>query len=91
MNDIAAAGGGKAEIKKGIKNCANIKKEKKIRYGLKKTICMMVKTLRERRDSKRKCKIRNSTKNSNVPVLWNNNKLERKPRITYNKDKSNKM
>ena len=48
MNDIAAAGGGKAEIKKGIKNCANIKKEKKIRYGLKKTICMMVKTWRER-------------------------------------------
>ena len=50
MNDIAAAGGGKAEIKKGIKNCANIKKEKKIRYGLKKTICMMVKTWREREE-----------------------------------------
>ena len=46
MDDIATAG--KAEhIRKGIKNCARMEKEKKIRFGLKKTKYMIVKTGRE--------------------------------------------
>ena len=43
MDDIAAAGR-IAEIRKGIRNCAKVEKEKKMRYGLKKTKYMMVKT-----------------------------------------------
>ena len=62
MDDIAAAGG-IAEIRKGIRNCANMEKEKKMRHGLKKTKYITVKTGRERRDSTRKCKIRSSTEN----------------------------
>ena len=43
MDDIATAG--KAEhIRKGIKNCARMKREKKISFGLKKTKYMIVKT-----------------------------------------------
>ena len=46
MDDIATAG--KAEhIRKGIKNCARMEKEKKICFGLKKTKYMIVKTGRE--------------------------------------------
>ena len=46
MDDIATAG--KAEhIRKGIKNCTRMEKEKKISFGLKKTIYMIVKTGRE--------------------------------------------
>ena len=46
MDDIATAG--KAEhIRKGIKNCARMEKEKKISFGLKKTKYMIVKTGRE--------------------------------------------
>ena len=36
MDDIAAAGG-IAEIRKGIRNCPEMEKEKKMRYELKKT------------------------------------------------------
>ena len=50
IDDIAAAGG-IAEIRKGIRNCAKMEKEMKIRYGLKKTKYMMEKNRkRERRD-----------------------------------------
>ena len=49
MDDIAAAGG-IAEIRKGIRNCAKMEKEKKMRYGLKKTKYMMVKTGKEREE-----------------------------------------
>ena len=46
MDDITTAG--KAEhIRKGIKNCARMEKEKKISFGLKKTKYMIVKTGRE--------------------------------------------
>ena len=46
MDDIATAG--KAEhIRKGIKNCTRMVKENKIRFGLKKTKIMIVKTERE--------------------------------------------
>ena len=46
MDDIATAG--KAEhIRKGIKNCARMEREKKISFGLKKTKYMIVKTGRE--------------------------------------------
>ena len=46
MDDIATAG--KADhIRKGIKNCARMEKEKKIRFGLKKTKYIIVKTGRE--------------------------------------------
>ena len=46
MDDIATAG--KAEhIRKGIKNCARMEKEKKKSFGLKKTKYMIVKTGRE--------------------------------------------
>ena len=38
---------------------------------------------RERRDSPRKCKIRNSAENSNVPVFKTNNKQGRKPGRIY--------
>ena len=47
MDDTAAAGG-IAEIRKGIRNCAKMEKEKKMRYGPKKTKYMMVKTGKER-------------------------------------------
>ena len=43
MDNIAAAGGIR-EISKRIRNCAKMEKEKKTRYGLKKTKYMMVKT-----------------------------------------------
>ena len=43
MDDISAAGG-IAEIRKGIRNCAKMEKEKKMRCELKKTKYMMVKT-----------------------------------------------
>ena len=49
MDDIAAAGG-IAEIRKGIRNCAKMEKENKIRYGPKKTKYMMVKTGKEREE-----------------------------------------
>ena len=49
MNDIAAAGG-IAEIRKGIRNCAKMEKENKMRYGPKKTKYMMVKTGKEREE-----------------------------------------
>ena len=62
MDDIVAAGE-IAEIRKGIRNCPNTEKEKKMRYGLKKTKYMMVKTGKERRDSTRKSKIRSSREN----------------------------
>ena len=42
MDDIAAAGG-IADIRKGIRNCGKMEKEKKMRYELKKTKYMMVK------------------------------------------------
>ena len=35
MGDMASAGG--AEIRKGIRNCSKMEKDKKMRYGLKKT------------------------------------------------------
>ena len=47
MDDIGAAGE-IAEIRKGIRNCARLEKEKTVRYGLKKTKYMMVKTGKER-------------------------------------------
>ena len=42
INDIVAAG--IAEIRKGIRNSAEMEKEKKMRYVLKKTKYMMVRT-----------------------------------------------
>ena len=49
MDDIAAAG--KAEhIRKSIKNCARMGKEKNISFGLKKTKYMIVKTGREKEE-----------------------------------------
>ena len=47
MNDITAAGGIE-EIKKGIRNCAKMEKQKKMRYGLNKTKYMTIKTGKER-------------------------------------------
>ena len=47
VDDIAAVGG-LAEIRKGIRNCAKMEEEKKMRYGLKYTKYMMVKTGKER-------------------------------------------
>ena len=35
MGDMASAGG--VEIRKGIRNCSKMEKDKKMRYGLKKT------------------------------------------------------
>ena len=49
MHGIAVAGG-IAEIRKEIRNCAKVEKEKKTRYGLKKTKYMMVKTGKERKE-----------------------------------------
>ena len=49
MDDIAAAGG-IAEIRKGIRNCAKMEKEMKMRYGPKKAKYMMVKTGKEREE-----------------------------------------
>ena len=49
MDDIATAGG-IAEIRQGIRNCAKMEKEKKMRYGLKKTKYIMVKTGKEREE-----------------------------------------
>ena len=49
MDDIAAAGG-IAEIRKGIRNCAEMEKEKKMRYGLKTIKYMMIKTGKEREE-----------------------------------------
>ena len=49
MDDISAAGG-IAEIRKGIRNCAKMEKEKKMRYGLKKTKYMMLKTGKDREE-----------------------------------------
>ena len=49
MDDIVAAGE-IAEIRKGIRNCPNTEKEKKMRYGLKKTKYMMVKTGKEKEE-----------------------------------------
>ena len=46
MDDIATAGG-TAEIRKGKRNCAKMEKEKKMRYGVKNTKYMMVKTGKE--------------------------------------------
>ena len=46
MDDIAA-GGGIAEIRKGIRNCAKMEKEMNMRYGPKKVKYMMVKTGKE--------------------------------------------
>ena len=48
MDDKAAAG--IAEIRKGIRNCAKMEKEKKMKYGLKKTKYMMVKTGNKREE-----------------------------------------
>ena len=45
MDDIA---GGIAEIRKGIRNCAKMEEEKKMRYKPKKTKYMIVKTGKER-------------------------------------------
>lgn len=42
--DVIAIVGGIAEIGKGERNCAKIEKEEKMRYGLNKTKCAMVKT-----------------------------------------------
>ena len=49
MDDIAAAGG-VAKIRKRIRNCAKMEKQKKIRYGPKKTKYMMVTTGKEREE-----------------------------------------
>ena len=49
IDDIVAAGE-IAEIRKGIRNCTKMEKEKKMRYGLKKTTYMMVKTEKEREE-----------------------------------------
>ena len=49
IDDIAAAGG-IAESRKRIRNCTKMEKEKKMRYGLKKTKYMMVKTGKEREE-----------------------------------------
>ena len=50
MDDIAAAGGIAFQIRKGIRNCAKMEKEMKMRYGPKKTKYMMVKTGKEREE-----------------------------------------
>ena len=47
MDEIAAATG-IAEMRKGIRNCAKMEKERKMRYGLKKTKYMMVNAGKER-------------------------------------------
>ena len=49
IDDIAGAGG-IGEIRKGIRNCCKMEKEKKIRYRLKKKNYMMVKTGKEREE-----------------------------------------
>ena len=49
MDDTAAAGG-IAETRKGMRNFAKMEKEKKMRYGLKTTKYMMVKTGKEREE-----------------------------------------
>ena len=49
MDDISTTGG-IVEIKKGINNCAKLEKEKKMKYWLKKTKYMMVKTGKEREE-----------------------------------------
>ena len=59
-----------------------MEKEKKMRYGLKKTKYMIVKTRKEK-ESTRKCKITSNMQNRNIPLLRNNNKQGRKPRRTY--------
>ena len=55
MDDIA-------EIRKGIRNCTKMEKEKKMRYGVEKAKYdgKARKRERERRDSTRQCKIKNS-------------------------------
>ena len=47
MDDIA---GGIAEIRKGIRNCAKMEEEKKMRYKPKKTKYMIIKTGKEREE-----------------------------------------
>ena len=49
IDDIAAKGG-IAEVRKGIRNCVKMEKEKKMRYGLKETKNIMVKTEKEREE-----------------------------------------
>ena len=49
MDDTAAAGG-IAETRKGMRNFAKMEKEKEMRYGLKTTKYMMVKTGKEREE-----------------------------------------
>ena len=49
MDDIAGAGG-IGEIRKGIRNCCKMEKEKKMRYRLKKKNYMLVKTGKEREE-----------------------------------------
>ena len=49
MDDIAAEGE-IAEIRKGIRNCVKMEKEKNMTYGLKKTKYMMVKARKEREE-----------------------------------------
>ena len=52
-----------------MRNCENIGKKKKIRYGLKKTCIVKTGLKEERRDSRRKCKIMNSTEKVEPPNL----------------------
>ena len=51
MDGIAAAGG-IAEIRKRIRNCTEMEKKKKMRYGLKRTKYIIVKTGKEREEIK---------------------------------------
>ena len=54
-----------------MRNCENIGKKKKIRYGLKKTRIVKTGLKEERRDSRRKCKIMNSTEKVEPPKPFN--------------------
>ena len=49
MDDISAAGGAE-QIRKGIRNCARMEVEKKMKYGLKKTRYMIMKTGNEKEE-----------------------------------------
>ena len=70
MDDIAIAG--KVEhIRKGIKNCARMEKEKKIRryFGLKKTKYMIVKTGREEEEINETAKAERKQRTDNCKYL----------------------
>ena len=68
MDDIATAG--KAEhIRKGIKNCTRMEREKKISFSLKKTKYMIVKTGREEEEINETVKVERKQRTDNCKYL----------------------